>query len=224
MENNKYSAVVFDMDGTILDTLEDLAASINFALKTNDFPERSIDEVRGFVGNGLVKLVERAVPDCTLPEENQKVLETFNDYYKNHCSEKTKPYPGIIDVLNRLKKCGIKVAVCSNKPDYGVKTLCKEHFNGIFDIALGIKDGLKTKPHPDTVNEILKQLKCKKENAVYVGDSEVDIQTAKNAGIKCISVCWGFKTKDFLLQNEAERIVENAEELYNAIITTAPSM
>lgn len=217
MKKNKYSAAVFDMDGTILDTLEDLAGAINYALRQNGLAEHSIDEVRNFVGNGLKKLVERAVPDSTPFQVQEKVFETFNDYYKNHCSVNTKPYPGIIEMLKELKESGMKLAVCSNKPDYGVKALCNQHFKGLFDIALGIKEGLKTKPNPDTVNEILKDLNCEKKAAIYIGDSDVDIQTAKNAEIDCISVCWGFRSKEFLLQNGAKKIVSNAEELLKAV-------
>ena len=218
MIQNKYSVAVFDMDGTILNTLEDLSDSINYALKQNGLAEHSIEEVKKFVGNGLKKLVERAVPDSTPYQIQEKVFNTFNDYYKDHCSVKTKPYPGIPEILKNLKNRGIKIAVNSNKPDYGVKFLCDKHFNNLFDIALGIKDGLKVKPAPDTLNEILKQLNCPKEKAVYIGDSDVDIQTAQNAGVDCISVSWGFKNKEFLINQGAKNIAENAEQLLNLLI------
>lgn len=213
----KYKVAVFDMDGTILNTLQDLADSINFALKENGFPERTIEEVRLFVGNGLTKLVERAVPKNASDEEKEKVLESFNRFYPEHCYVHTKPYDGILELLQKLKSNGMKIAVNSNKPDYGVKELCKKYFDGVFDAEVGIKDGMKTKPSPDAVNKILVLLKCEKQDAVYIGDSDVDIMTAKNAGIKSISVDWGFRTKDFLQKNGAEKIVENADELFCAL-------
>ena len=217
MKKAKYSVAIFDMDGTILDTLQDLTDSINFALKENRFMPRKLEEVRTFDGNGLEKLVERAVPEHTPFQNIQRVLESFNGYYTEHCAVKTKPYDGIVELLKNIKNCGYKVAVVSNKPDYGVKSLCSQYFDGIFDSAAGIKDGTNPKPSPDTVNGILKLLECSKKSAVYIGDSEVDIMTAKNAGIKCISVDWGFKSKEFLIANGAEEIVESCEELFDKL-------
>ena len=217
MKKAKYSVAIFDMDGTILDTLQDLTDSINFALKENRFMPRKLEEVRTFVGNGLEKLVERAVPEHTPFQNIQRVLESFNGYYTEHCAVKTKPYDGIVELLKNIKNCGYKVAVVSNKPDYGVKSLCSQYFDGIFDSAAGIKAGTNPKPSPDTVNGILKLLECSKKSAVYIGDSEVDIMTAKNAGIKCISVDWGFKSKEFLIANGAEEIVESCEELFDKL-------
>lgn len=212
--NLKYKVAVFDMDGTILNTLQDLADSINFALKENGFPPRTIEEVRLFVGNGVKKLVERAVPENASLEQQEKVLESFNRYYPEHCHINTKPYDGILELLQKLKSNGMKLAVNSNKPDYGVKELCKKYFDGIFDVEIGIKDGIKTKPSPDALNKILGLLNCEKQAAVYIGDSDVDIMTAKNACIHSISVDWGFRSKDFLKKNGAEKIVENCDELY----------
>lgn len=217
MKKTKYSVAIFDMDGTILDTLQDLTDSINFALEENGFAKRSLEEVRTFVGNGVEKLVERAVPENTPFQNIQRVLDTFNGYYTNHCALKTKPYDGIVELLKNLKNLGFKVAVVSNKPDYGVKSLCSQYFDGIFDSAAGIKDGTNPKPSPDTVNRILEILGCEKKSAVYIGDSDVDIMTAKNAGIKCISVDWGFKTKEFLIANGATEIVDTCEELFKCL-------
>ncbi len=210
----KYKVAVFDMDGTILDTLQDLKDSINFALKENGFAERNLEEVRLFVGNGVKKLVERAVPENASLEQQEKVLESFNRYYPSHCDIHTKPYDGILELLQKLKSHGMKVAVNSNKPDYGVKELCEKYFDGIFDVEIGIKEGIKTKPSPDALNKILELLNCEKQAAVYIGDSDVDIMTARNAGLHSISVDWGFRSKDFLKKNGAEKIVENVDELY----------
>lgn len=210
----RYKVAVFDMDGTILDTLQDLKDSINFALKENGFPERNLEEVRLFVGNGLKKLVERAVPENASLEQQEKVLESFNHYYPEHCDIHTKPYDGILELLQKLKSRGMKLAVNSNKPDYGVKELCKKYFDGIFDVEIGIKEGIKTKPSPDALNKILELLDCEKQDAVYIGDSDVDIMTAKNAELRSISVDWGFRSKDFLKKSGAEKIVENCGELY----------
>lgn len=213
----KYKVAVFDMDGTILDTLQDLKDSINFALKENGFPERNLEEVRLFVGNGLKKLVERAVPENASDKDKEDVFSSFNRYYPEHCDIHTKPYDGIIELLQKLKSNGMKVAVNSNKPDYGVKELCKKYFDGVFDAEVGIKDGMKTKPSPDAVNKILALLNCKKKDSVYIGDSDVDIMTAKNAELHSISVDWGFRSKDFLKKSGAEKIVENCDELYLAL-------
>lgn len=210
----RYKVAVFDMDGTILDTLQDLKDSINFALKENGFPERNLEEVRLFVGNGVKKLVERAVPENASLEQQEKVLESFNRYYPEHCDIYTKPYNGILELLQKLKSRGMKLAVNSNKPDYGVKELCKKYFDGIFDVEIGIKEGIKTKPSPDALNKILELLNCEKQDAVYIGDSDVDIMTAKNAELHSISVDWGFRSKDFLKKSGAEKIVENCDELY----------
>ncbi len=218
MGKMKYSAAIFDMDGTVLDTIEDLADSINFALRENGLSERTVEQVRGFVGNGIEKLVERAVPDSTPFQVRERILKTFNDYYPEHCAVKTRPYDGILELLGKLKSEGVKLAINSNKPDYGVKELCEKYFEGLFDAAVGIKEGGKTKPSPDALYEILSVLGCEKSKAVYIGDSDVDIQTGRNASVRCISVDWGFKTRDFLLKNGAVEIASNCEELY-ALLT-----
>ena len=174
----KYIIAIFDLDGTILNTLEDLADSTNYALKTYGYPERTMDEVRQFVGNGIRKLMERAVPEGTPVEEIDRVHETFTAHYKVHCADKTRPYDGIMELLQNLKKDGCKLAVVSNKADYGVQELCKQYFDGVFDFAVGEREGIRKKPAPDSVNEVLKTLGCSRDRAVYIGDSDVDIQTA----------------------------------------------
>ena len=173
----RYKLAVFDMDGTILNTLEDLADSTNYALKANGLPERTIDEVRRFVGNGIRLLIERAVPADSEPE----LFETFKKYYKTDCAVKTRPYDGIKEVLVSLRKAGCLTAVVSNKADFAVQDLCKDYFDGLFDFAVGEREGIKKKPAPDSVYEVLTKLKTKKEDAVYIGDSDVDFATSVNA-------------------------------------------
>ncbi len=208
-----YTLAVFDMDGTILDTLEDLAASLNFALKGEGFPTRTLDEVRNFVGNGVRKLVERGVPGTASAAEIDEVYAAFIVHYKEHCADSTRPYDGILSLLKQLKKAGCKTAVVSNKADFAVKELCVRYFDGLFDAAVGERPGVKKKPAPDSVNEVLRLLSKDKADTVYIGDSEVDIETADNAGLSCISIDWGFRDRGFLIAHGAKFIVSAPEEL-----------
>lgn len=208
----KYSLAIFDMDGTILDTLEDLCDSVNHILTLHNMPTRSLDEVRSFVGNGIRLLVERAVADGTDKDILEVIFAEFAEYYDSHCAIKTRAYDGIIDLLKQLKKSGIKTAVVSNKPDSAVQALCEEHFPGLFDAAAGVKPNVRTKPAPDMVNGVLDALSIDREDAVYIGDSEVDIATAKNSSLPCISVNWGFRDEEFLRKNGSEIIVSKPEE------------
>lgn len=213
----KYMIAIFDLDGTILNTLEDLADSTNYALKTCGYPERTMDEVRQFVGNGIRKLMERAVPEGTPVEEIDRVHETFTTHYKVHCADKTRPYDGIMELLQNLKKDGCKLAVVSNKADYGVQELCKQYFDGVFDFAVGEREGIRKKPAPDSVNEVLKTLGCSRDRAVYIGDSDVDIQTAANAQMDHIIVEWGFRDVPFLIAKGAKVLVEKPEEILEIV-------
>lgn len=209
----KYKTVIFDMDGTVLNTLDDLTDSVNFALENNGLAQRSVDEVRAFVGNGIRKLIERAVPSGTGIETINAVFDDFKAHYAVHCAEKTAPYDGICALIDNLKKSGVKTAVVSNKADFAVQSLCKTYFDGVFDAAVGEKEGVRTKPCPDSVLEVVRTLESDFAATVYVGDSEVDIQTAKNACIPCISVDWGFKDRSFLEENGAEVIASDTDEL-----------
>ena len=211
----KYQLAIFDMDGTILNTLEDLADSVNYALSCSNYPTRTLDEVRNFVGNGIRKLIERAVPAGTSPEELEQVYADFTAYYPKHCYDKTKPYSGIIETIQNLRKQGIKTAVVSNKADYAVQILCKQYFDGLFDYAVGEQTGVQRKPAPDSVNMVLDKLKIPRNNAVYIGDSDVDIDTARNAEMDCISVDWGFRDPSFLQEHDAKIMVSSPEELLN---------
>lgn len=213
-----YKLAVFDMDGTILDTLEDLKDSTNFALEKCGYPVRTYDEVRRFVGNGIRKLIERAVPEGLTTEQIDRVHEVFTEHYKVHCADKTKAYDGIKPLLEKLRASGVKTAVVSNKADYGVQELCREYFDGLFDYAVGEREGIRRKPAPDAVNEALRVLGIDKSEAVYIGDSDVDFETAKNAELPCISVLWGFRDEEFLREKGATLFVRDPAEIYDIVM------
>lgn len=209
----KYRAVIFDLDGTILDTLDDLTASLNYALKKQGFPPRTATEVRRFVGNGIRRLIERGAPENTPDDGIERLYELFNEHYVVHCAELTRPYDGITELLRSLRGAGIKTAVVSNKADYAVRELCEKYFGGLFDSAIGERAGVRKKPFPDSVNETLMHLGINKADALYVGDSEVDIQTAANAALKSIIVDWGFRDREYLISQGAEAVASTTAEL-----------
>lgn len=217
----KYELVIFDLDGTILDTLEDLADSMNYALAKYEYPTRTVDEIRSFVGNGLLMLTRRAIAPETDETVIQTVLAEQKAYYKEHCADKTKPYDGVIELLEELKAAGYKLAVVSNKADYAVQILCEQYFPEIFHLTVGEKEGVRRKPAPDAVYAVLKELQVEKAKAVYVGDSEVDIQTAENAQMQVVLVDWGFRDMHFLKEKGAKILVHTVEELKSALITEA---
>ncbi len=216
-----YKLAVFDMDGTILDTLEDLKDSVNYALSECGYPQRTYDEVRRFVGNGIRKLIERAVPEGVSVSDIDRVHEVFTGHYKVHCADKTKAYDGIKPLLEELRANGVKTAVVSNKADYGVQELCKEYFDGLFDYAVGEREGIRRKPAPDSVNEALRVLGIPKNEAVYIGDSDVDYETAVNAGLPCISVLWGFRDEEFLRSKGASLFVREPSEILSIVLGKA---
>ena len=220
----KDHAIIFDLDGTLLDTLDDLTASINAAMAACGLPPHSRDEVRNFVGNGVMRLIERCVEGGQENPQFKKAYGAFRLHYASHCQEHTAPYEGIIQMLGKLRIQGVPVAVVSNKFDAAVKKLCDAYFSGLVPVAIGEKDGINKKPAPDTVLAALKQLKMPVESAIYVGDSEVDIQTAHNAGTGLVSVCWGFKTREFLTENGAVKIAETPGQLYDMLVETAAEM
>ena len=206
-----YQLAIFDLDGTLLDTLADLRQGINYALGTQGFAPRSMAEVRAFVGNGAAKLMERAIPEPIAPQRFQEILSTYKDWYQAHNCVKTAPYPGIPEVLAELEKMGVKTAVVSNKPDATTKALAEKFFPGM--PALGQRDGVDPKPSPALVAQALSALGVRPENAVYVGDSEVDVATARNAGLPLIAVSWGFRGREKLEIAGAERIADTAPQL-----------
>ncbi|MCR5467849.1 MAG: HAD-IA family hydrolase [Lachnospiraceae bacterium] len=214
----KYELAIFDMDGTILDTIDDLADATNHVLEQYGMPLHTVDEVKGFVGNGIHKLIERAVAPGADEETVEKVFDSFNEYYKGHCAIKTKPYDGINETIEKLKAAGVITAVVSNKADYGVQSLCEEYFKGLFDYAVGDKNGQRRKPYPDSVFEVLEKFSIEKKDAVYIGDSEVDYKTAINAGLDSIMVTWGFREEKMLRELGAKTFAHNPEDVGKIIL------
>ena len=210
-----YSTYIFDLDGTLLDTLEDLAAAVNYALRQHGMPEHSVDVVRCFVGNGVRLLMERATPDGAANPSFEKVFETFRQYYMAHSLDTTKPYEDIPQVLASLRARGCRVAVVSNKMMAATQELCRYFFSDTVEVAIGEDEasGIRKKPAPDTVEVALQSLGVGKEGAVYVGDSDVDIMTARHAGLPCISVLWGFRDKTFLQEHGATTFITRPGEL-----------
>ena len=211
---------IFDLDGTLLDTLDDLTDSMNYILGKHNFPLRTRDEVRNFVGNGVRKLVERAVPPEYKADEEfiDKFYDDFSLYYNSHSDIKTSPYPGTLDMLDKLIHSDFDIAIVSNKIDSAVKSLSAKFFGERIKSAIGEKPSVRHKPEPDMVFMAMEEMGADKENSIYIGDSEVDIQTAKNAGIPCISVLWGFKDRKFLEDSGATVIVESMEELGERLV------
>lgn len=210
---HKYKTYIFDLDGTLLSTLADLAASTNYALRTHHMPERSIDEVRRFVGNGVKKLMERAIPDGLNNPLFEETFATFRQHYMQHNLDTTQPYPGIMQLLEQLKTEGKNIAVVSNKFYAATRELCRHFFGDLVPVAIGEREDIRKKPAPDTVIEALRELGVDKEGAVYIGDSDVDIMTAKNSGMPCVSVLWGFRDKEFLLEHGATTLISQPEEM-----------
>lgn len=219
---NGRTTAIFDLDGTLLDTLQDLYLSTNYALSQCGYPERTLDEIRQFVGNGVGMLIQRAI---TVPhdksgetrsvstEELEHCLQIFKQHYVEHCQDNTKLYEGIQELLNALRDKGYKLAIVSNKLQSGVTELCNLWFKDLVEVAIGESEGIERKPAPDMVNEALRQLGSTPEEAFYIGDSEVDIQTAKAAGIPCVSVLWGFRSRDYLTSNGARILAEKPENI-----------
>lgn len=206
-------AVIWDLDGTLLDTLDDLAASTNAALVQNGLPERTRDEVRAFVGNGVRRLIERAVPQETDEQTVRCVYDAFVAHYGAHSREHTRPYDGVTQMLDALLGQGVRLAIVSNKIDFAVKELSRAYFGERMSSALGDAPGRRRKPAPDSVLEAMRQLDAAPEETVYVGDSDVDVETAKNAGVTCCAVSWGFRSEKCLREAGAEHIAATPREL-----------
>ena len=213
-----YQGILFDLDGTLLDTLGDLTAAVNAALSAHGFPLRSQDEVRRFVGNGIGNLIARAVPDGTDADTVAACLATFRGYYAEHINVYTKPYDGILPLLTDLAAAGVRVGVVSNKIDFAAKALCAAHFGELIPVVVGECEGLRRKPYPDTVNKALTELGLTAADCVYVGDSDVDIQTAANAGMTGISVDWGFRPRESLLAAGATVVCSTADALRRELL------
>lgn len=213
-----YKTVIFDLDGTLLNTLTDLTNAVNFALREFSFPERTTEEVRSFIGNGVVKLMERSTPEGIDEKTQEECLNVFREYYLEHLTDNTAPYDGVKEILKAIKEKGIKTAVVSNKLHAAVVGLCDDYFHGLIDEAIGVSNEKERKPSPLNVIKAMKNSCSDRENTIYVGDSEVDVLTAHNAGIKCIGVTWGFRDREELLKNSCDFIADNADEVINLIL------
>lgn len=213
----KISTIVFDLDGTLLNTLEDLADSTNYALRQYGFAERTLEEIRAFVGNGVRKLIERALPEGAENPLFNSVFSCFKSYYVDHCMEKTGLYAGIPEMLHELKSAGYHLAIVSNKLQSGVDELYEHYFSDTVEVAVGELPELNRKPAPDMVLLALEKLGVSTDEAVYVGDSDVDVATARNSGLPCISVLWGFRDKEFLVQHGAHCFAQTPEEICRII-------
>lgn len=214
----KYKLAIFDLDGTLLDTLEDLHNSVNYALTQNDMPQRTLEEVRTFVGNGIRLLIERSVLAGTDINTLDKTFEDFKQHYQQHCNDKTAPYPNILDTLLKLKNEGYKLAVLSNKAQPAVTKLCDIYFKDLLDAAIGAKPDIPKKPAPDALFLCAKELNININDVVYIGDSDVDVHTARNAGVAGIAVTWGFRSEESLINAGAVNLAKNANELFDMLV------
>lgn len=214
-----FKVAIFDLDGTLLNTLDDLANACNYALNKFNFPIHEVDKYKTFIGNGIYKLVERALPECKKDSGTATmVLEAFNKYYNEHMMDMTKPYDGVLDLLDKLVSEEIKLAVVSNKKHDFTIDIVKKYFGERFDIVFGHRDNYKEKPDPASVLEVIKDFNVSKEECIYIGDSNVDIITARNAGVKSIGVSWGFREKEELAREGADYLADNTVELKKIIL------
>ena len=209
----KYNLVIFDLDGTVLDTLNDLANAVNYALEAHGFPTRSVEEVRRFVGNGVANLISRAVPAGTNETECAAVLADFKARYRDHMNDLTRPYPGIPELLADLRHAGIRVGINSNKFDAALQGLCRLHFDGLYDLAAGECETTPKKPDPTAAQRMMTELHIPPERTIYIGDSAVDLQTAKNAGTDSAWVSWGFRRREEMQDIETANAFDSVEEL-----------
>ena len=214
----KWQTVIFDMDGTVLDTLEDLLGAMNHAMRRFGFQEHTLDEMRSFVGDGLYMMAVRAVPEATDRSTVDGIFHCFKEYYSEHLNEKTRPYQGIVEMLREIKKAGMKTGISSNKYDGGAKMLSQVHFGDLIDCTVGESDAIPKKPDPAGTRLIMETLHALPESTLYVGDSGVDIETAKNAGLAMLAVSWGFRSRKQLSEAGAVQIVDSVAELRNQLL------
>ena len=213
----KYDTIIFDLDGTLLNTLDDLRDSLNDILAQKGYSARSLEEVRRFVGNGVRNLIRLSVPGHCSEEEVTQCLEEFKEHYKHNMQNKTRPYNGIMELLLDLNRFNYKLAIVSNKYDAAVKSLAKTYFGNLIPVAIGESQDIKRKPSPDSVYEAVKELGSELSNTIFVGDSETDAQTAMNAGIPCIGVTWGFRSREVLRSAGVDYLIDTPRELLTLI-------
>ena len=213
----KYTTIVFDCDGTLLDTLTDLRNAVNYVLRAHDLPERSVPEVKAALGNGVAHLMRQSLPASISDDEFTNYLDEFKAYYEKHLQDYTAPYPGILDVLDTLRAKGYKLAIVSNKIQEGITPLNKEYFGDRLPVAIGERPGLQRKPAPDMVLQALQELDSTQGESIYIGDSEVDVATAKNSGLLCIGVTWGFRDEQLHKELGVTHIARKAEDIVTII-------
>ena len=212
------TTVIFDMDGTVLNTLDDLASSVNYVLTSFGLPAHCAEDYRLYFGNGIRYALKCAAPSGTEEETIDRMLPVFREHYNAHCLDRTGPYEGIPELMRGLREKGYKLAIVSNKIDSAVKELNARFFHDYVDVAIGEREGIRRKPAPDTVIQALAELKSVKDEAIYVGDSEVDLQTASNAGLPCITVLWGFRDKEFLAEQGATVFANTPKEVFELLM------
>jgi len=214
-----YRTVIFDLDGTLLDTIADLAAAGNWVCRKHGWPEHSVEEFKAMVGHGMTNLVTRFSPeDCREPQQVEETLAQYMTYYGRHNMEKTAPYPGIPELMARLKANGMQLAVYSNKADAFSQVMVEHYFPGVFDLIRGKVEGVPVKPDPMGIRAIIEELGAKSETSLFVGDSNVDVRTGHNGGMKVCGVTWGFRSKESLVEAGADLLADTVEELEKAII------
>ena len=215
---SKYNTVIFDLDGTLLNTLEDLRDSVNVIMERFGWQQHSLEQIRRFVGNGIGKLMERSIPGGRENEAFEEAFLQFRAYYTEHCRIKTRPYDGVLDLMRTLSEHGFRLGIVSNKNDAAVKELNEIYFSQYTGVAIGDREGARRKPAPDSVYAELEELGSEAEEAVYIGDSEVDYETAKNSGLRCILVSWGFRDRELLESFEYATVVDRCEEILEIIL------
>ncbi|HIW14075.1 MAG TPA: HAD family hydrolase [Firmicutes bacterium] len=215
---NSEKTVLFDLDGTLLNTLGDLTASTNAAMEKMGFATHTLDDVRRFVGNGIGLLIARSIPGGKENPKYEETLQVFREHYGAHCLDTTQPYPGVMEMLHQLQANGVKMGILSNKADFAVKSLCQRFFGPLVPVAVGERPGVRRKPAPDAVLACMEELKSDAAHTVYVGDSDVDIETARNAGLRCLSCTWGFRDRAFLLEHGATTLVDTPKALLEEIL------
>lgn len=213
----KYNTIIFDLDGTLLNTLDDLCDSVNAILQKHGFPTRSLDEVKRFVGNGVGALMRLAVPEFVTDEEVAVYLEEFKEHYEHNMENKTRPFDGIMELLLDLHRYNFHVAIVSNKFDLAVKALAKTYFGNLIPVAIGESANVRRKPAPDSVFTAIKELGSDIHKTIYVGDSDIDVMTAKNAGIPCIGVTWGFRSREVLRNAGADYLIDTPREIFTIL-------
>lgn len=215
---NSEKTVLFDLDGTLLNTLGNLTASTNAAMEKMGFATHTLDDVRRFVGNGIGLLIARSIPGGKENPKYEETLQVFREHYGAHCLDTTQPYPGVMEMLHQLQANGVKMGILSNKADFAVKSLCQRFFGPLVPVAVGERPGVRRKPAPDAVLACMEELKSDAAHTVYVGDSDVDIETARNAGLRCLSCTWGFRDRAFLLEHGATTLVDTPKALLEEIL------